>query len=134
MSAIRARNVRNRYTDVCLVIGPNRRWVENDYEDLLRHTTALLGYRVEVATVDEVTHGRLRGIRPTKIIVSDEVWRSYRWQKARAMLGYVTGRIEVWHVHRGEGVWKVGDLTDLAGAVDTGSMPSTPPETEESPA
>jgi hypothetical protein len=108
---------RKDWTDEAVVIGPDRRWVQDDYEDLNRaYPEVLLGLRVRLMTIDMVRRGSLMGRAPVKIVVFDGCQRERGWRDAWHQLlplKYIRGtRIEFWYVHRGIGVWKM----DLTGA------------------
>jgi hypothetical protein len=111
VNAIEHRNRETRYTDWCVVVGPNMRWVEDDYEDLMRtFPEVLLGYRVHPTTVDHLLAGKYWRA-PKKIVVLAGVHLHQRWSIAyreieqyRAVHGT---KIEHWFVHRTEGVWRL---------------------------
>lgn len=54
---------REEYTDLAVVVGPNSRWVADDYDDLCSQAPeVLLGYQVRLATpnsVAEIMRGRV---------------------------------------------------------------------------
>lgn len=100
------------YTDLCIVIGPDVRWVENDVEDLLRYRPeVLLGYRVMMTTA-ALADIRLCGTHPEKVVILDF---PYSDSQSRAIMNTVEPsltrayfpKVERWHVHRREGVWQV---------------------------
>lgn len=93
-----------RYTDTCLVIGPNLRWTEMDFRDLWREKPEVfLGYRIKLVSPNRRD---LRGHYPKKVVSFDgpfnfqyeEVLRDLRRQVALA-----EGIWEHWYVHRGHG-------------------------------
>lgn len=108
------RNRTPNYTDEVIVVGPNVAWTLADADDLYRaFPEALLGYHVELTTVDSVARGMaLRGMRPSKIVVLDGCQRERNWNRAwleikMHMAVADFGKIEYWHVHRGEGIWRI---------------------------
>ena len=107
----RTRVQRPEYSDLALVVGPNVRWTENGYEDLQRHhPEVLLGYRVRLFTAHDVVFGRHRGLRPEKVVVLNAAYREGPRFEDELRAAVVTGyfpKFEVWHVHRGTGIWRV---------------------------
>jgi hypothetical protein len=108
------KTLHKEFTDLALVIGPNARWVEDDYEDLQRdQPEVLLGYRVRLYTAFDIERGQHRGTRPEKVVLLDAPFRDdSQWervhQEVQACLasGYFP-KAEVWHVHRREGIWRI---------------------------
>ena len=97
-----------RFTDLAVVMGPSVRWVQDDTEDLLRWMPeVLLGYRVRMMTPND----RIRGLRVKKLIILDG---PYTPEQKRQLMDaafmvefWEIGKIEIWHVHRGEGIWRI---------------------------
>ena len=60
---------RRDWTDVALLVGPNMRWVEDDYPTLIRkRPEELLGYQVHFTTYDRFTR-EVRGRVVGKVVV-----------------------------------------------------------------
>lgn len=96
------------YTDLAVVLGPNVRWVEDDYEDLQRFAPeVLLGYRVRLTTIDSVRSGHTRGLRIDKIVVLEgpEMYETRALQAVReirfSQVGAYFPKVEWYRVHRG---------------------------------
>lgn len=103
------RNWKHReFTDMAVVLGPNERWVEDDYADL-QHAfpEVLLGYRVLLATPQT----RLHGYRITKLVlVGSERYDPWFERAKHDAMGWVEmnrGKTEVWYVHRMHGIHRV---------------------------
>lgn len=100
------------FTDLAVVIGPDVRWVQDDYEDLQRYRPeVLLGYRVILATPGTF-HRKTWGRWVTKFIVLDGTFRNPGWYRCHndmymTLERYPWARIEQWHVHRGDGVYQI---------------------------
>lgn len=96
--------LRADWTDLAIVLGPNVRWVEDDYEDLNRFVPeVLLGYCVRLMVPDSIQ--TMQGIRLRKlVIVGDE---HVPWQAsdvAKRTLYFSGGGVcEYWDVHRVRG-------------------------------
>lgn len=96
---------RPEWTDLAVVMGPNVRWVECDYEDLVRYAPeVLLGYRVLLATPDSAL--RLRGRNIRKLVLLKGLDHSNQShcsaiQDAVAMTRMLDGKVEWFDVHRG---------------------------------
>ncbi len=95
--------LRMDYTDLAVVVGPNVRWVEYDYEDICRYAPeVLLGYRVLLTTAAQVTHGYLRGRRPVKIVCVDGPGMGDpRFVNDLGYYRAFSTRVEWYRVHRG---------------------------------
>lgn len=90
------------WTDLALVLGPNTKWVEDDYEDLQRFAPeVLLGYRVRLA----VPTSELRGMWVRKLVLLRGLdMGDYRTARAveDAVHSIVPGgKCEWYRVHRG---------------------------------
>lgn len=100
------------FTDLAVVIGPNARWVEDDYEDLQRsRPEVLLGYRVKLLTPWDINRNGLKRWMPVKIIVLHGSEETIQWHNVRNELkayleNFEWARVEYWHVHRVKGVWQ----------------------------
>lgn len=103
------------YTDFCVVLGPNVRWVEDDYEDLNRaYPEVFLGYRVLLTTPRDVRRSVMGRRPPTRVVVVGEEARDAKsrdWNNAlnelhdyQSLADY--GDMQGWHVHRGTGIWR----------------------------
>lgn len=97
-----------KWTDLALMLGPNLRWVEEDYEDLQHaYPEVFLGYRVLLATPNT----NFDGYRIMKlVIVGTEDWSiklSRATQRAARMVNSAGGKIETWYVHRGRGIHRI---------------------------
>ena len=96
------------FSDLAVVIGPNVRWVQDDYEDLQEFAPeVLLGYRVLLTTPDDVRIRSTAGLRIEKIVVLDGISRSRMWQRALVelesrLVASEFPKIEWYHVHRSE--------------------------------
>lgn len=93
------------YTDLAVVVGPNVRWVEFDYEDLCRYAPeVLLGYRVLLMTFDQVERGGLRGRRPLKVVMLEGPGvLSHRWRRELAQVSLdLDVKFEWYRVHRAQ--------------------------------
>lgn len=105
------RTLNPEFTDLALVVGPNVRWTEDDYEDLQRyHPEVLLGYRVRLLTARDVVEGRHRGLRPEKVVVLNAAYREGPKLEDALLASVAVGffpKFEVWHVDRGRGTWRV---------------------------
>lgn len=101
-----------QFTDLALFVGPDVRWTEEDYRDIQsEYPEVLLGYRVRLTTMANLEWD-LRGRRVQKVVLSDECRNLPRfWQIWNILplyggdLGFV--KVEMWHIHRGEGIWRV---------------------------
>lgn len=107
------RTLHPEFTDLALVIGPNVRWVECDYEDLQRYRPeVLLGYSVRLLTAEDMLKGKHHGRRPEKVVLlsaeydSREAWRLRDEIHYAVSSGYFP-KVETWYVHRGRGIWQV---------------------------
>lgn len=93
---------RPEWTDLAVVLGPNMRWVEHDYDDLVRHAPeVLLGYRVRLAT----TTDRLWGYQIRKLVILDGPYRSQDQTRIEdAVVQTLTrgGKVERFNVYRGQ--------------------------------
>lgn len=101
-----SRTVNPHYTDLAVVLGPNLRFVQFDFEDLQRFAPeVLLGYRVRLATVDSVSRGALRGLYISKLVILDGISQArdfhIAYNEARVCLALSGGKVETYRVHRG---------------------------------
>lgn len=76
--------LRRDYTDLCIVLGPDRRWVETDYRELAeQRPETFLGYRVMLACPSDL----LRGYRPSKVVfLADPLNFNTRYTEAAMVL------------------------------------------------
>lgn len=106
---------RPEYTDLLIMVGPNKRWVEDDFEDLhAAHPEVFLGYRVLLLTVDQIRDGAIRGRRPERVVWIDDNDRYHGSSQAyQEMLHTLPSShfpdVQWWHVHRVHGIYR----TDL---------------------
>src|SRR5690349_4275774 len=81
---------RRDWSDLAVVFGPNMRYVEEDYADLMQHAPeVLLGYRVMLAT----SQTNIRGLRVQKLVILDAeygMWDRAWIADARACLNFGT--------------------------------------------
>lgn len=112
------------YTDVCVVIGPDVRWTEDDVSDLQQaFPEVLLGYRVVMTTVADVNDGYLRGMRPSKFVVLDgcDQVRGYFRALDEIMVAAITygAEVEHWEVYR-HNRYQSGSLGVITERVEPG--------------
>lgn len=106
---------RTDYTDLAVVIGPDRRWAEEDYLDLVDQCPeVLLGYRVMPMSAREVISSPLRGRPVAKVVLLEGVYDRListwadRLQRELRRWEALGTKIEAWHVHRVRGIWRIG--------------------------
>jgi hypothetical protein len=103
---------KREYTDHAVLICPNIRWAQEDFRDLERwKPEVFLGLQVHLTTPDYFQRD-IRGLWVTKFVVSDETFSNTGWYRYHnemywAMARYEWAKIEVWHIHRVEGIWQV---------------------------
>lgn len=98
------------YTDLAVVYGPHRRWVQQDYADLQRHfPEALLGYNVLLVSPASLVslHGRTFS---KVILVGDPSYTDESF--ARLNIGMMRAdfpHVEKWNLNPGRGpVGRIG--------------------------
>ena len=104
------RVVHPEYTDTCVVVGPDVRWIEDDVEDLLQYRPeVLLGYRVKMVTAADA-YRAARGQRVTKVVVLDAEYTTIGLRGIEELVRSTHveyfGKVERWFVHRGIGIWR----------------------------
>lgn len=103
------------YTDLLVMVGPDKRWVETDFEDLHdAHPEVFLGYRVLLLTVDQVERGATRGRVPERIVWLEDNDRHLGSNRAyqelvHSLSGSHFPNVQWWNVHRARGIYR----TDL---------------------